>query len=56
MTTKNKGRDRWHGATPTLNSLHANHFTEIDSSQGGLIVKPSLINRCQKRQWRRGER
>jgi hypothetical protein len=52
MTQKNKGRDRWHGATPK-NSDSQNNSTFDPMIADGYLAKPSR-NRQPKRKWTRG--
>jgi hypothetical protein len=55
MTKNNKGRDRWHGATPKTSSSR-NH-TATDPLVGWFnLAKSSRIHRQQKRGWQGGRR
>lgn len=55
MSNNNKGRNRWHGATPQTSG--SRHDTEADPLAGWFsLAKSSRINRQQKRRMQRGRR
>lgn len=55
MTKNNKGRDRWHGATPKTFDRRNN--TGADPLTGWFsLAKSSRINRQQKYGWQRERR
>jgi hypothetical protein len=54
MTKNDKGRDRWHGATPK--TAGSRDHTATDPLVGWFNLARSSINRRQKRGWQRGRR
>jgi hypothetical protein len=55
MTKNDKGRDRWHGATPK--TTDSRNHTATDPLIGWFnLAKSSRIHRQPKRGWQRGRR